>query len=97
MRARLIAVVVLAASMLSTAKAGPITQDPCPGTASVQTWKQLGNDTLENLLIDGSSLWISDQSADSIRRFSPDGTEAPAAKELTGAGVPVGWRLVRMG
>jgi len=90
MRARLIAVVVLAASMLSTAKAGPITQDPCPGTASVQTWKQLGNDTLENLLIDGSSLWISDQSADSIRRFSPDGTEAPAAKELTGAGGPGG-------
>jgi len=90
MRMRVIAVVVLAASMLTSAKAGPITQDPCPGTASVQIWKQLGNDTLENLLIDGSSLWISDQSADSIRRFSPDGTEAPPAKELTGAGGPGG-------
>jgi len=75
---------------MGPARASVITQDPCPGSTSVTTWKQLGNDTLENLLIDGLSLWISDQSAGSIRRFNPDGSEAPAEKELSSVSGPGG-------
>jgi len=84
----LVALVVLLA--ISPVRANPITQDPCPGSASAATWKQLGNDSLENLLIDGSSLWISDESSGAIRRFAPDGTEAPAPKELPGISSPGG-------
>ena len=77
-----LALIVLLA--VAPARAGVITQDACPGSVSVTTWKQLGNDTLENLLIDGSSLWISDSSSGAIRRFGSDGREADAAHELAG-------------
>ena len=76
--------------LVAPARANPITQDACPGSASVTTWKQVGNDTLENLLFDGSSLWISDQSSGSIRRFGADGVEAPASKELLNVSGPGG-------
>lgn len=89
MRPRLL-VALVALLAVAPARANPVTQDPCPGSASVTTWKQLGNDTLENLLIDGSSLWISDESTGSIRRFAPDGTEASASKELPGISSPGG-------
>jgi virginiamycin B lyase len=81
MRLRVLSV-LLVVLVFSPAGAGPITQDACPGSATVTTWKQVGNDTLENLLIDGSSLWVSDQTSSSLRRFGPDGAEAPPAKEL---------------
>ena len=81
---------VLVVFAFTPARANVITQDPCPGSVSVTTWKQLGNDTLENLLFDGSSLWISDQTSGGIRRFGPDGSEAPAAKELSGVSGPGG-------
>jgi hypothetical protein len=86
----LFAVPLVLVFVLSGAPANPVTQDPCPGHATVTTWKQLGTDTLENLLIDGDSLWISDQTADAVRRFAPDGKEAPAGKELSAVGGPGG-------
>jgi hypothetical protein len=76
--------------MLAPARANVITQDACPGSASVSTWKTLGNDTLENLLFDGSSLWISDDTSGAIRRLSAGGAEAPASKEMTGISSPGG-------
>jgi hypothetical protein len=78
--------ILLAALALSPARANPVTQDPCPGSVSVTTWKQVGNDTLENLLIDGSSLWVSDQTSGGLRRFGPDKVEAPPSKELSVSG-----------
>src|SRR4029077_3724414 len=84
----LLALLVLLA--VSPARANPITQDACPVSASVTTLKQLGNDSLENLLIDGSSLWISDSSSGGIRRFGPGGREADGAHELAGVSSPGG-------
>jgi len=84
MRLRLLSVLVVVLAF-TPVLANPVTQDPCPGSVSVTTWKQVGNDTLENLLIDGSSLWVSDQTSSSLRRFGPDKIEAAPAKEL---GVP---------
>src|SRR5258706_16238638 len=89
MRLRLLSFVAVVL-MFSPAGAGPITQDACPGAAAVTTWKQLGNDTLENLLIDGPSLWVSDETSGVVRRFGPDGTEAPVSKELTVVSSPGG-------
>lgn len=89
MRLRLLCA-ILVVLVVAPARANPVTQDACPGSASVTTWKQLGNDTLENLLIDGSSLWISDETSGAIRRFAPDGGEADASHELAGVSSPGG-------
>jgi virginiamycin B lyase len=87
---RLLLVGLVLAFVVAPARANPVTQDECPGSATVTTWKQLGNDTLENLLIDGSSLWVSDETSGAIRRFGPDGGEADAAHELAGVSSPGG-------
>ncbi|HJT38087.1 MAG TPA: hypothetical protein VJ818_06650 [Actinomycetota bacterium] len=89
MRFRLFLILAVVVAV-APARANVVTQDACPGSVSVTTWKTLGTDTLENLLFDGSSLWVSDDSSGTIRRFSSDGVEAPASKELTGVSSPGG-------
>jgi len=71
----------------TVAYAGPITQDPCPGTVVVEEWKKLGNDVLENLLFADGSLWVSDGTVGSVRRFNPDRSEGMG---LTGVSSPGG-------
>jgi hypothetical protein len=71
----------------TAALAGPVTQDPCPGSVSGPVvWKQLGNDVLENLLFADGSLWVSDGTAASVRRFEPDGTEGIGLSGISSPG-----------
>ena len=76
---RLIACTLLAASLgAASAPAGPLTQDPCPGSvAGPVVWKQFGTDLLENLLFAEGSLYVSNSGARRIMRLAPDGTEEP--------------------
>lgn len=85
----LVALVALVALAPAGARASnPLTQDPCPGGVDGPTvWTQLGNDVLENLLFSHDSLFVSDQTAGSIRRFDAAKYEDPAdAVEVSGPG-----------
>ncbi|MGH7899805.1 MAG: hypothetical protein ACREQQ_17750 [Candidatus Binatia bacterium] len=67
---------------------GLVTQDPSPGTVRAPVvWKQLGTDVLENLLFADGSIWISDSTAGTVRRFGPTGAEEAG---LTGIASPGG-------
>ncbi|MGH7860317.1 MAG: SMP-30/gluconolactonase/LRE family protein, partial [Candidatus Binatia bacterium] len=83
-----IAIGLVVAAASAPARAGLLTQDPCPGTITApEVWKQLGNDVLENLLFADGSLWVSDGTAQSVRRFESDGGESAG---LTGIPSPGG-------
>lgn len=84
---RLLPVIIAAALLAPPAgHAGPLTQDPCAGSASTSVWAQLGGDVLENLLFAEGSLWVSDGTASSVRRFEPDGTEGTGLTGITSPG-----------
>lgn len=87
MRARL-CLLVLAIGVVAPAgaRANPVTQDPCPGVAAAGSFKQLGNDVLENLLFADGSLWISDGTTSSIRRFAADGNEGTGLRSIPSPG-----------
>ncbi|HEX9711308.1 MAG TPA: hypothetical protein VGB52_02010 [Actinomycetota bacterium] len=75
-RTTLIVVLALALFLLAASlptAAGPLTQDACPGSSSVEAWQTLGNDVLENLLFDQGSLWVSDGTASAVLRLDADG------------------------
>jgi streptogramin lyase len=52
----------------------PVTQSACTDvTATVEVWKQFGNDVLENLALDGlGNIWISNSSKGRIERWDLD-------------------------
>lgn len=80
---RLLPICLVSAALLAApAGAGPLTQDPCPGSMTApQVWKKMGSDLLENLLFADGSLWISDSTARRIVRLAPDGHEVPGSLE----------------
>ncbi|MFA5891286.1 MAG: hypothetical protein WDA27_10135 [Actinomycetota bacterium] len=66
---------LVAVLIASAGSADPVTQAACPGAAVVGTRLSLGADVLENLAFWQGSLWISDSTASSIRRFDAAGAE----------------------
>lgn len=68
----LTALVLIAAFFTPDAAAGPVTQDPCPGSHATQTFAS-GQGVLENLAFDGlGNLYVTGDSK--LRRYAPDGT-----------------------
>jgi sugar lactone lactonase YvrE len=83
--------VAIAALGASGANAGLLTQDACTGAAAtVEVWKQLGSDVLENLLFAAGSLWISDSSAGRVHRFDPSGAQLASIPIASPGGLALG-------
>lgn len=81
------ALLVVAASVPAVGHSGPLTQDPCPGTASKPiAFKALGNNVLENLLFAYGSLWVSDGTAGEVRRFDHEGFEGTGLSGVSSPG-----------
>lgn len=76
MRIRTLLVAALCAAAAPSAGAGPITQDPCGGSASVALWRRLGSNVLENLLFAEGTLYVSDATDGAVVRLD-DASSAP--------------------
>lgn len=74
MRARLLLLLSLCFVVPTGARAGALTQDACAGVVDVSTFMTFGNDVLENLLIDGGAMFVSDSTSSAILRLASDGT-----------------------
>lgn len=91
-RPRLLLVALLCAALSPfAARAGVVTQDPCPGRVTAPAeWKSYGTDVLENLLFADGSLWVSNSSAGRLIRLGPDGTEQGGLDDVPPGGLAVG-------
>ena len=80
------------AASLSVARAGVLTQDPCPGTATgPAVWATFGTaNVLENLLFADGSLWVSDSGGSRVVRLSPDAEELGSLDGLSPGGLAEG-------
>lgn len=78
---------LLSLATVAPAGAGPLTTDACPGGPFPATiFAQVGNDILENLLFTPEGLWVSDGTANAIKRFAPDASSVNAVTGISSPG-----------
>lgn len=86
MRARLLLLLSLCLVAPTGARAGALTQDACPGVVDVTTFATLGADVLENMLVDGENMFVSDSSTSEIVRLTAAGARDGSIPKVSSPG-----------
>jgi hypothetical protein len=87
MRTKAILLLLALTVIPGAGRAGVVTQDACGGTVSMQTFASVQGSVFENLaFVSDGSVWVSDQSANAVRRYAPDGSALPNALAASAPG-----------